>query len=205
MVSLFIASLGVLPTADATASELSKGNKAQANVILVRGGFNIFSEGLDSISAQLAARGVSSTVYRHRQSDEIVQAILKNQHENGRSPIILVGHSWGANAILKVAKTLKAHRLKVRYMVTFAATNPTRASANIQELTNYYFQTGGWGKAVRAAADFKGRLHNVDMSGEADVHHFNVDELPRLQAQVVSKIIRLVRGRKFAESNQTPG
>ena len=36
------------------------------------------------------------------------------------------------------------------------------------------------------------------------MHHFNVDEHPRLQAQVVGKIVRLVRGRKYAENEQVP-
>ena len=188
----------ILSPATLLAQETAKRKSQQADVILVRGGFNVFSVGLDAIATKLKKRGVKSQLFRHGQIDEITATLLKNQKKNRRRPIILIGHSWGANAVLRIAKTLQKHRLKVRYMVTIAATNPNPAPANIRELTNYYFKQDGWGKPVRKAYGFKGRLTNIDMSSQEDVHHFNLDDQPEIQSKIVKRVVRLVRGRRYA-------
>lgn len=203
-INLFLAAIALSLSAvytSAHASELAKRSSMNGDVIFVRGGFNVFSGGLDTIATKLSKRGVKSRIYRHHQVPQIVSSILKNQKLYGRRPIILVGHSWGANAILQVAEKLKKHRLKIRYVVTIAATNPKSAPHNIQKLTNYYFKQNGWGKPVKAAKGFRGSLKNIDMSTDAKVHHFNVDEHPKLHSHVVNNVIRFLRGKKFARQN----
>lgn len=114
------------------------------DVILVRGGFYVFSQGFEAIADTLARRGVRSTMFRHRQERKIVAQIIANQRKYGRKPIVLIGHSWGANTIIRVAKTLQSKNYSVQYMATFAATDPELAPSNIGKLTNYYFKTDGW-------------------------------------------------------------
>ncbi len=163
------------------------------DVILVRGGFYVFSQGFEAIADTLARRGVRSTMFRHRQERKIVAQIIANQRKYGRKPIVLIGHSWGANTIIRVAKTLQSKNYSVQYMATFAATDPELAPSNIGKLTNYYFKTDGWGKPVLTMPGFGGQLNNVDMSNTADVHHFNVEEHPALQKQVVDNVLRIIR------------
>jgi len=182
----------------AIANETVKRASFKGDVVLVRGGFNVFSEGLDSIADKLVKRGIEARVYRHGQVSEIINSILENQKKFGKQPIILIGHSWGANAILRIAGVLERHRLNVRYMVTIAATNPNPAPRNIQKLTNYYFKQDGWGEPVQASRGFRGRLKNVDMSTQAEVHHFNVDEHPKLQDQIFDNVLRFLRVKKLA-------
>lgn len=175
------------------AEQLAKRSSYAGEVVLVRGGFNVFSGGFDSIAAKLKKRGIKTRMFAHSQERQIASSIIANQKNYGRRPIILIGHSWGANAVLRVAKTLKGRGLRVRYMATFAATNPGPASSNIQKLTNYYFKKDGWGKPVRRGRGFRGRLRNIDMSKYGSVNHFNVDEVPRLQRQVVRNVLRYIR------------
>ncbi|MEP1209475.1 MAG: lipase [Rhizobiaceae bacterium] len=182
-----------------SAEETAKRSRFKGDVVLVRGGFNVFSEGLDTIAGKLAKKGIEARVYRHREVETIFKSILTNQKKFGRRPIILVGHSWGANAILRVAEKLKKRRMKVRYMVTIAATNPDPAPRNIQKLTNYYFKKNGWGEPVRAGAGFRGNLKNIDMSSKSEVHHFNVDEHPKLQSQIINNVVRFLRVKKYAQ------
>ncbi|NKB50689.1 MAG: hypothetical protein GKR97_00430 [Rhizobiaceae bacterium] len=184
---------------DAFAQEHANSSRPRGDIVLVRGGFNIFSEGLDSIAGKLARRGIAARLYRHRQGSQIVDSILENQKRYGKHPIILIGHSWGANRILNVARILSGHGLKVRYVVTIAATNPSPASRNIQKLTNYYFKHNGWGEPVEAAVGFRGSLTNVDMSTTAEVHHFNVDDYPQLQSQIINNVVRLLRAKKVTQ------
>jgi len=161
-------------------------------VILVRGGFHIFSEGFDVIAEKLATLGIATQMYRHFQGRSIVAHIVQSQRKYGRKPVILIGHSWGANTIIRVAKTLQQKGIKVRYMVTLAATNPQRAPTNIAKLTNYYFKTDGWGEPVYPMPGFRGQLRNVDMSTTKDIHHFNVEEYPPLQNQVIDNVLRYI-------------
>ncbi len=184
---------------DAFAQEHANRSRPKGDIVLVRGGFNIFSEGLDSIAGELARRGIAARLYRHRQGSQIVSSILENQRRYGQHPIILIGHSWGANRILNVARILNKHGLKVRYMVTIAATDPIPASRNIQKLTNYYFKYNGWGEPVEAVAGFPGSLTNIDMSTTAEVHHFNVDEYPQLQSQIINNVVRFLQAKKVTQ------
>ena len=138
----------------ATASQIAKRNTYAGEVVLVRGGFGVFSNGLDKIASSLGRRGITAKVYSHTQTNQIARSIISNQKRYGRKPIILVGHSWGANSVIKIAGLLKRARLRVNYVATITATDPVAAPSNIQKLTNYYFSKGGWGKPVSPAPGF---------------------------------------------------
>ena len=176
--------------------QIVKRSSYRGDVVLVRGGFNVFSEGFDIIAKKLKKRGIKVKIYSHSQAQQIASSIISNQKKFGKKPIILIGHSWGANAVIRVAKMLQRKGLKVRYMATFAATNPGIAPSNIQKLTNYYFKKDGWGEPVRTTKSFRGRLKNVDMSSAQDANHFNVDEIPKLQSQVINNVLRYIRPRR---------
>ena len=183
----------------AIAAEAAARSGFKGDVVFVRGGFNVFSGGLDALAQKLGKKGVTSRIYRHTQVNQIVRSIRRNQKLYGRRPIILIGHSWGANTILNVARILRDHKLNVRYMVTIAATNPNVAPGNIQKLTNYYFKQNGWGKPVQAVKDFRGVLKNVDMSKDAQVHHFNVDDHPEVHSHIINNVVRFLRAKKVAQ------
>lgn len=176
--------------------QLAKKSSFRGDVILVRGGFDVFSRGMDQMADKLVKKGVDAKVFKHTQANEIAARIIKNQKKFGRKPIVLIGHSWGANAIIRVAKVLKKKRMRVTYMATFAATDPETAPNNISKLTNYYFKKDGWGKPVKTVKGFRGRLKNIDMSKNPDVHHFNVEEQPRLQNQVIRNVLRFVKPKR---------
>lgn len=176
--------------------QIAKKSSFRGDVILVRGGFDVFSRGMDQMAAKLVKKGIDAKVFKHTQANQIAAHIISNQKKFGRKPIVLIGHSWGANAIIRVAKALKKKRLRVTYMATFAATAPEPAPNNISKLTNYYFKKDGWGKPVTTVKGFRGRLKNIDMSKNPDIHHFNVEEQPRLQNQVIRNVLRFVKPRR---------
>ena len=181
---------------DKTSSQkeiLAKKKKFAGDVVLIRGGFNVFSGGLDLMAAKLAKRGIKAKVAKHTQAQSIAASIIANQKKYGRKPVILVGHSWGANTLLEVAEILKKKRIRIAYAATFAATNPGRAPNNIRKLTNYYFKKDGWGKVIRPGRGFRGRLKNIDMSTSSSVNHFNIEENPKLQRQVINNIRRFLK------------
>ena len=195
----FSLAFGLISNASATENgmaatiQLAKKGRFQGDVILVRGGFDVFSRGMDQMATKLVKKGVKAKVFKYTQTKQIADHIISNQKKFGRKPIVLIGHSWGANAIIRVAKILEKQKLKVTYMATFAATAPEPAPTNIKKLTNYYFKKDGWGKPVSTMKGFRGRLKNIDMSNNPEIHHFNVEEQPRLQNQVIRNVLRFVK------------
>ncbi len=168
------------------------------DVIFVRGGFDIFSSGLDQMAAKLRKRGVKSRVVSHTRTAVTVAEIVKRQKRFGRKPVVLIGHSWGANEVIRIAQSLLKKGIRVNYMVTFAATNPPPIPRNVLKVTNYYFKKDGWGKPVRRGKGTRGSLKNIDLSKTPGVNHFNIDEFPKLQRQVIRNVLRYVRPRKRA-------
>ncbi len=176
----------------------AKRNKHRGDVYLLRGFAGVFSRGLDNIGSKLAGRGVKAKVISHSDWVVATNQIIANQKRYGRKPVVLIGHSLGANAIIRMATELKKKRIRVDYMSTFAATSPTLVPSNVRKITNYYFKTDGWGKPVKVARGFRGRLKNIDFSKSSTVGHFNIDKQPRLQAQVINNVLRIVKRRKSA-------
>lgn len=189
---------GLAQTSSTDTELLAKRSGHQGDVFLVRGGFNVFSRGLDSMAAKLKKRGIKAKVIGHRSSDEAVQTIIQNRKKFGRKPVVLIGHSLGANAIIRMAKQLRKSGVSVTYMVTFAATKPDPIPRNVRKATNYYFKTDGWGEPVVKVRGARANLKNIDLSKTEGVHHFNIEKNERLQRQVIRNVLRFVRPRRSA-------
>ncbi len=160
-------------------------------VFLLRGGGGgVFSRGMDQIGAKLAEVGIANAVVSHSDWAETLDVIIAATRSKRRTPVILVGHSLGANRAVDIATALQGRRVRVDFLVTFAATKQNSIPSNVRRATNYYFTGDGWGEAVRAGRGFRGRLNNVDVSVRAGVNHFNVDKTERYQQQVIANIKR---------------
>ena len=196
----FVVSLSKTSHAAQTEIEIAaKRTKYQGDVYLLRGFAGVFSRGLDNIGSKLKGRGVKAKDISHTGWVEATNQIIANRKRFGRKPVVLIGHSLGANAIIRMATELKKRRIRVDYMATFAATNPAPVPSNVRKITNYYFKTDGWGAPIKAARGFRGRLKNIDFSKSTRVGHFNIDKQPRLQAQVINNVLRVVKRRKSAQ------
>ena len=104
--------------------KLAKSSRFAGDVVLIKGGFDVFSGGFDKIATKLAKKGIKATVSRHTKVKQIANQIIANRKKYGRKPVVLIGHSWGANAVMEIASILKRNKIRVNYAVTFAATNP---------------------------------------------------------------------------------
>lgn len=177
----------------ADGSQIAAASKSRGDVILFRGFGSVFSTGMDKIAAKLSKSRVKARVMSHNQWKNAARTIIANHKKFGPRPVILIGHSWGGNAILKLAKALNRERISVTYMVTFDATAPQPAPSNVRRLTNFYLKGGGWGVAVKRGSGFRGVLNNVDLSKDKKVSHTNIDDRPKLQDRIVRDILRHLR------------
>ena len=80
---------------------------AGPHVILLRGWFGAFSSGLDSLAQQLRAQGIEAEVAGHLNWSAEVAAILRERSAGQIRPLVLVGHSQGANNVIDMARSLE--------------------------------------------------------------------------------------------------
>ena len=203
---LFACSLVLLLTPAAPAwsfgletHETAAARAKRGDVYLLRGFGNVFSRGLDAMGSKLSKSGVSAKVIGHGSWQSAVRQIVKNRKKR-RTPVVLIGHSLGANKALRMAEALAKERIPVSFLVTFAATNPRPVPRNVRKATNYYFESEGWGEKLKRGPGFRGRLKNIDFSKSKTVGHFNIDKQPRLQRQVINNVLRIVGARKRASA-----
>jgi pimeloyl-ACP methyl ester carboxylesterase len=165
-------------------------NRDAAKIYLMRGLFGIFSLGMDSLAAKLSAQGYSPTLLSWTDASIVVDQITAARRSGDNSPIILIGHSLGSNAVAGIATLLGEQNIPVDLVVTFDVTEPTRASANVRQFINF-FQYNGFGRPVSAGPGFRGELQNIDLSSDPSLTHGNIDEAATLQAAVTERIFNI--------------
>ncbi|MEW9835634.1 thioesterase domain-containing protein [Mesorhizobium marinum] len=165
----------------------------RGDVYLLRGFGDVFSEGLDQLGADFAKAGVPFKVVSHGNWRGVATTIIANQKKSGPKPVVLIGHSLGANNAIRVAQRLKTAGIKVTWLVTLAATAPPLVPSNVRKVTNHYFSHGGWGAVVHPGPGFRGRLENIDHAGKAEIGHFNLDQQPAIQRALLRRVKAIVR------------
>ena len=154
-------------------------------VYLLRGFLNVFSLGMDDLAAKLQADGISATVMNHAEADLVASRIVTSYNGGDHGPIVLIGHSLGADAIVEVADGLAQYNIPVALMVLFDGTEPHQIPANVATAVNYtkHFM-------IAPATGASGVVSNVDFSGDVSVDHLSIDTVPSLQAQTLDYILQ---------------
>ncbi len=158
-----------------------------------------FSGGMDALARKLNAHGIAASV--HEQGSflrpyggvEAVAAAALAAANKGARPV-LIGHSMGADAALKVAMRLNASRIAVPLVVCFDPTSfslvfgPPPVPGNVARALCFYQKISPLGRGVlKAGPGFKGALIQERVS----TIHSAVDDDPKLQARVLAEIAAL--------------
>jgi hypothetical protein len=163
---------------------------ANPQVIFLRGWFGVFSTGLDEMAAQLKQLGINAEVAGHVSWSSEVSAILRDRSAGRTDPLVLVGHSQGANNVIDMARALEPSRINVDLLVTLSSVLQNRVPANVIKAINYY-QAPGWGQALEADQGFHGKLINVNLANDLTVTHITIDKNSKVQAQIIQEILAL--------------
>ena len=162
---------------------LSGSAHAAGHIYLLRGLAGIFSTGLDALDEKLIRRGYAATVHSHDSYDSLAVEAARLQ-KSGRGPIIIIGHSLGADAAIFMAERMKAAGASVALVVTFGPTMSLAAPSNVSQVVNYY--TGN--TPITRGPGFRGAISNVNLNTAPDINHLNIEKSDRLHASVISKI-----------------
>lgn len=152
----------------------------------------IFSRGLDGLAAKIERGGVAASVHSMVEMGSITETIIRNYRRDPSSaPVMLLGHSSGGDAVIAIAERLKAANIPVGLIFGFDPTPIAgRIPSNVEMFINLYQGTNiiGGGSAA-AAADYRGRIINVDLREHREIVHITLDKSDVIHALVVDKVV----------------
>lgn len=159
-------------------------------VYALRGALGIFSSGMDSLADELNADGIAAASVAFNDWGDydarIIAAYRKHPY-----PVVLIGHSWGANTILLMAYDLDRHNVPVAALIFYDITESARIPANVKWVVNYRSNSATGGNIqVVGGAGFTGKIKNIT---RADLNHVQIDKAPDLHRHTIA-VVRAALG-----------
>jgi len=128
-----------------------------------------------------------------------VSNIVKDHAAGESGPLVLVGHSQGANNVIDMARLLQRDNIPVDLLVTLAPAGQDPIPANVIRAINYY-NSPGWGAPVSADAGYRGTLTNINLGGDIGLYHMAIDKNPSVQAEIERAILAVRQSQVQAEA-----
>jgi hypothetical protein len=197
--AVFVIGVGIAVAFGASAAK----PQPRAHVYLLRGLLNIFSLGMDTLAEELKRHDVDATVHSYSEWQTLADQAAADYKAGKEAPIILVGHSLGADAVMEMAAYLDGKGVPVALVVPFDGTKSFAASNNVARVLN--LTHSGTLTYMRGGPGFHGTLANVDVSSDPDIDHINIDKSPRLHARVVAEVLAVVGNHKSAPAKNGNG
>ncbi len=158
-----------------------------AQIYLLRGLANVFSRGMDELTAKLKADGFSPVLINHRGWQNAADTIAQNYRAGRTAPIILIGHSLGANNAYRIARRLNGKGIPVAYFASFDPTNAFTVPNNVRYFVNFYQNNGVGRRASFAPSRHKEKV-NLNLTSSPGLNHRNIDQSRRLQDIVMARV-----------------
>lgn len=194
-------------------------NERVGSVYLMRGFIGIFSQGIDRLGRRLNEAGIHAEVFQESQTAALADTIAERyrnvpQHE----PIVLVGHSYGADSVVAVARRLNKHNIRVDLLVTLDPVTPGKVPGNVVLAYNLYQSNGTFDalpflRGIPLKADDPGpkTLRNMNIRRERTellepgLDHFNIEKKEKIQKDVVRQIMEVCMTREvWARTHHAP-
>ncbi len=171
-------------------------------VYLVRGWMGIFSGGMDHLGEEIGNTGVNARVYQHDQCAELARTMAERYRNSpNHEPICMVGHSFGSDDSLIIARELDKVGVPVDLIITMDAVNETVVPKNVKLCINYW-QPGIFGDSnflrgvpLTQETGSTGKLINMNLFEEgkdlreSNTNHINIDEAPKLHKAIIEHIL----------------
>ena len=156
-----------------------------AKVYLLRGFMNVFSLGLDELSAKIEQRGIRSEVYNHTSATRLADEITAEYKSGKTRPVILIGHSAGAAAVVDLVAALGQAGVPVALAVTLDISSRPIPGGQVGTFLNLYSTTG----ALSKGPAFRGNLVNMDLGKNPQVGHFTIDKVEEVHALIMRYVV----------------
>jgi hypothetical protein len=209
-VAVFLSAVPALAQSqgEITLAQASKRAPAVRNtgtqVYLLRGFMDIFSTGMDELTAKLNRAGIRASVHNHSEFGALAEQIGDRHRRGIRENVVIIGHSLGANDAFPMAERLADYGITVPLIITFDPTANMNAGRNVQRVVNFYSSTNGWGTSIGRGPGFKGSLSNIDLSRRGEVGHTDIDKSPALHSQSIGFIRSIGGGGRAPATAEAP-
>ena len=174
------------------------------NVYMLRGFIGIWSFGINHIGEELNSNGIRTSVYQDDQWDTLADAIeAKYAGVKENEPLVLIGHSYGADDVVRIARQLEAKHIMVDLLITLDPVTPPQVSSNVKRCYNLYQSNGVFdalpffrGVPLKKEAPAAGvELVNADVKSnrkdllEPGTNHFNIEKKEKIHGEILKQVL----------------
>lgn len=158
----------------------------RGRVVLLRGLANVFSTGLNVLTARLRQAGYDASVHNHTEWRDLADAIVRAAREDRLTrPLVLGGHSFGADDAVHMAAWLGRAGVATDLLVTFDPTVVTTVPPGPLRVVNYYQNRDVSERTLAAGPGFSGTLENRYVANES---HLSIEKQQRLHDEVLAML-----------------
>jgi hypothetical protein len=169
----------------------------------MRGFLGIFSTGMDTLCRTLNTHHLLLSAAVADEAAHSYRKKLLNAYEAGdlTGPLILVGHSYGADDQIRTARYLGRHKIEVTLLLLLDPVTPPAIPANVERCVDIYksHPLTDWlpflrGVPVYAADPELTRLTNINLRyakvgfNTGPVNHMNISAVPGVQKMMLHYI-----------------
>ncbi|MCC6423391.1 MAG: hypothetical protein IT447_07915 [Phycisphaerales bacterium] len=171
------------------------------NVYILRGFMGVLSPGLYDLQSQCELDGVRTQVYENDQWREIADRLIARYRPDPHpEPLILIGHSFGADDAILISRRLADAGVGVDLLITLDPVLPDAVPVNVRRTINFYCPNGvtDFLPVFRGTdlkpADPSVALTNVDLNRDdpalaEEINHFNMGENQKMREEVIKLVL----------------
>ena len=166
----------------------------RGRVILLRGLANVFSTGLNFLTAKLRQLDFDASVHNYLEWNALAAAVLRAETAGTLvRPFAIIGHSYGADDAIEMANQLGRQGVATDLLVTFDPTAGDPVTAGVLRVLNFYQDRDSVTRTLVGGRGFTGTLENQLVPGES---HISIDKQDRLHDQVIARLEALAARRE---------
>jgi len=188
------------------------------HVFCLRGLADVFSIGLNDLAERLRHEGIDATAASSPSWRTVGSEICRARSQgNLQGPVILIGHSYGADDAIWLARFLRRHNIEVELLVLLDATDPPAVPENVVRCRHLYQPTilgdllpiAFAGNPVQAEeSNNRTVIVNQIVSPKilkttAHVDHFNIDASASVHNLIVDEVLRICPKRGGSKGSQS--
>lgn len=187
------------------------------SVYLLRGWIGIFSTGIDKLGEKINSAGVHAEVYQESQWSTLADTIIaKYEKQPNHEPIVIVGHSYGADDSILIARKLAEKNIKVDLVVTLDPVTPKKVPGNANLVYNLYQSSALDGlpflRGIPLTPDSPGPVTLLNMNVRTDrtdlleknLDHFNIEKKDKIHDDVIAQVLKACPPRGVWASGYRP-
>lgn len=187
ILAAFVLMLVVIPASAAGAKAQARADDTPP-IYIMRGGLNIFSTGMDVLAQELTDKGYPATsdTFEDWRTEmaKMIAAYQKHPY-----PIVIIGHSYGAEAALLMAYRLRDANVPVALLVFYDLTDSGRVPGNVAHVLNFRSSSAtGIDVTVTGGYGFTGTIDNIT---RPDLNHIDIDKAEDLHEKTIEAVAAL--------------